>query len=156
MNRDELILSCENCVKNLVRKYNNGCNDEDLQSTGMIAVVECVDRCLSENMTDIDNIQARCNVWAKNRILDEIYKEKLKYADDDFILDDIEAPEDLEYLVLEIRHILTPRQLQIFDLLLAGKDYVEICEQLQITEPTLYEHIRNIKKIIKSNHKNTG
>ena len=31
MNRDELILSCENCVKRLVRKYNNGCDDEDLQ-----------------------------------------------------------------------------------------------------------------------------
>ena len=69
MNREELILSCQNCVKNLVKKYNNYRADEDLQSIGMIAVIECVDRCLEEEMTDINQIQSRCNIWAKNRIL---------------------------------------------------------------------------------------
>lgn len=150
MNRDELILSCENCVKNLVRKYNNGCNDEDLQSTGMIAVVECVNRCLSENMTDVNQIQARCNVWAKNRILDEIYKEKIKYADDEFVLDEIEAPENLERLILEVRHELTPTQLKVFDLLLSGKSEEEILEILNISIITYYSHTQQIKKIIKS------
>ena len=150
MERDELILSCENCVKNLVRKYNNGCNDEDLQSTGMIAVVECVDRCLSENMSDVDAIQARCNVWAKNRILDEIYKEKIKYADDEFILDEIEAPEDIEHLIMEVRHGLTDRQLAVFDLLLAGKSPEEIQEELNIGNMMFYKHCRNIRAKIKS------
>lgn len=150
MERDELILSCENCVKNLVRKYNNGCNDEDLQSTGMIAVVECVDRCLSENMSDIDAIQARCNVWAKNRILDEIYKEKIKYADDEFILDEIEAPEDIEHLIMEVRHELTPRQLEVFDLLLQGKSQEEICEVLNIGDKMYYKHALAIKEKIKN------
>lgn len=150
MERDELILSCENCVKNLVRKYNNGCNDEDLQSTGMIAVVECVDRCLSENMSDVDAIQARCNVWAKNRILDEIYKEKIKYADDEFILDEIEAPEDIEHLIMEVRHGLTPRQLEVFDLLLQGKSQEEICEVLNIGDKMYYKHALAIKEKIKN------
>ena len=150
MNRDELILSCENCVKNLVRKYNNGCLDEDLQSTGMIAVIECVDRCLSENMSDVNNIQARCNVWAKNRILDEIYKVKIKYADDEFILDDIEAPEDIEHFVMAVRHELTPRQLAVFDLLLVGKSPEEICEQLNIGMKMFYKHSLMIKEKIKN------
>ena len=150
MNRDELILSCENCVKNLVRKYNNGCNDEDLQSTGMIAVVECVDRCLSENMTDVDNIQARCNVWAKNRILNEIYKEKIKYSDDETIIDFIEAPESLEPLILSVRLELSPRQLEIFDLLLLGKTEEEIQDILNISERTYYYECEKIKEKIKN------
>ena len=150
MDRDELILSCENCVKNLVRKYNNGCNDEDLQSTGMIAVVECVDRCLEENMTDIDNIQARCNVWAKNRILNEIYKEKIKYSDDEIVIDFIEAPESLEPLILSVRLELSPRQLEIFDLLLLGKTEEEIQDILNISERTYYYECEKIKEKIKN------
>ena len=151
MNRDELILSCENCVKILVRKYNNGCNDEDLQSVGMIAVVECVDRCLEDKMTDINQIQARCNIWAKNRILNEIYTEKIKYADDEFILDEIESPEEIEHLILSVRQDLTPKQLEVFDLLLRGKSQEEIQDLLNISEPTFYTHTQNIKKVIKSN-----
>lgn len=149
LNRDELILSCQNCVKNLVKKYNNHHEDEDLQSVGMIAVVECVDRCLNENMTDEKQIQARCNTWAKNRILNEVYQEKLKFVDEDFILETVEAPEDIKYLILSVASELTPRQLDVFNLLLDGKSNEEIADELHITAPTLYEHIRNIKKIIK-------
>lgn len=150
MNREELILSCESCVKNLVKKYNNGYHDEDLQSTGMIAVIECVDRCLHENMTDVNSIQARCNVWAKNRILNEIYKEKIKYSDEEFILDSIESPEDVEHLVLSVRQDLTPRQLQIFDLLLKGKSPEEIMTELNILDRVYYHHCQKIKEKIKN------
>ena len=148
MNREELILSCENCVKRLVRKYNNGCDDEDLQSTGMIAVIECVDRCLSDTMTDLDAIQSRCNVWAKNRILNKIYEEKLKYSDEENIVDFIEAPEEIEPLILAVRQQLTPKQLEVFDLLLAGKTREEIMEELNIQECMYFRHC---KKIIKLN-----
>lgn len=150
MNRDELILSCENCVKNLVRKYNNYCDDEDLQSTGMIAVIECVDRCIKDNMSDVDNIQARCNVWAKNRILNKIYEEKFKYSDEENIIDYIEAPENLEPLILSVRQTLTPRQLEIFDLLLSGKVEDEIIDILNISERTFYYECEKIKEKIKN------
>lgn len=150
MNREELILSCQNCVKNLVKKYNNHHSDEDLQSVGMIAVIECVDRCLKENMTDINQIQSRCNIWAKNKILNEIYKEKLKYVDDEFILDTIEAPEDMEIFVMTIRGLLTPRQLEVFDLLLEGYTQEEICEKLNIGEKMYYKHTLAIKEKIKN------
>lgn len=150
MNRDELILSCENCVKRLVRKYNNGCDDEDLQSTGMIAVIECVDRCLSDKMTDLDAIQSRCNVWAKNRILNKIYEEKLKYSDEENIVDFIEAPEEIEPLILAVRQQLTPKQLEVFDLLLEGKTREEIMEELNIQECMYFRHCKKIKEKIKN------
>ena len=150
MNRDELILSCENCVKRLVRKYNNGCDDEDLQSTGMIAVVECVDRCLSDKMTDLDVIQSRCNIWAKNRILNKIYEEKLKYSDEENIVDFIEAPEEIEPLILAVRQQLTPKQLEVFDLLLSGKTREEIMEELNIQECMYFRHCKKIKEKIKN------
>lgn len=150
MNRDELILSCENCVKILVKKYNNYNGDEDLQSVGMIAVVECVDRCIEDKMTDTNQIQARCYVWAKNRILDEIYKEKLKYSDEENIIDNLEAPENLEPLVLSVRQTLTPRQLEIFDLLLMGKVEDEIIDILNISERTYYYECEKIKEKIQN------
>ena len=146
MNREELILSCQKIVDNLVRKYNNHKSDEDLQSEGMIAVVECVNRCLEEEMTDISQIQARCNVWARNRILTEIYKEKIKYADEEM---DMEAPEDVTELLIYLEQVLTPRQKEVFDLLLQGYSYKAIMEKLSIKQSILYEHIKKIKEKIK-------
>ena len=150
MNREELILSCQNCVKNLVKKYNNYRPDEDLQSIGMIAVVECVDRCLEEKMTDVNQIQSRCNIWAKNRILNDIYKEKVKCADDEFIFEEIEAPEDDELLKFAIKQTLTPRQLEVFELLENGCSKEEICEKLNITDLMYWKHCRNIREKIKN------
>lgn len=146
MNRDELILSCQKIVDNLVKKYNNHKSDEDLQSEGMIAVIECVDRCLDESMSDVNQIQARCNVWARNRILTEIYREKIKYADEEI---EMEAPEDITELLIYLEQVLTPRQKEVFDLLLQGCSYEEIMKKLNIKQSILYEHIKKIKEKIK-------
>lgn len=146
MNRDELILSCQKIVDNLVKKYNNHKSDEDLQSEGMIAVIECVDRCLDEGMIDVNQIQARCNVWARNRILTEIYREKIKYADEEI---EMEAPEDITELLIYLEQVLTPRQKEVFDLLLQGCSYEEIMKKLNIKQSILYEHIKKIKEKIK-------
>ncbi len=146
MNREGLILSCQKIVDNLVRKYNNHKSDEDLQSEGMIAVVECVNRCLEEGMTDVNQIQARCNVWARNRILTEIYREKIKYADEEI---EMEAPEDITELLIYLEQVLTPRQKEVFDLLLQGYSYEEIMKKLNIKQSILYEHIKKIKEKIK-------
>lgn len=146
MNREDLILSCQKIVDNLVKKYNNHKSDEDLQSEGMIAVVECVDRCLDESMSDVNQIQARCNVWARNRILTEIYREKIKYADEEI---EMEAPEDITELLIYLEQVLTPRQKEVFDLLLQGYSYEEIMKKLNIKQSILYEHIKKIKEKIK-------
>lgn len=151
MNRDEIILSCKDTVNNLVKKYNNHNLDEDLQSIGMIGVIKCVDRCLKDGMTDLNQIQARCNVWARNDILTEIYKEKIKYVDDETSLDLQESPEDLTELLLSVRQSLMPRQLEVFELLLQGKNYDEIMNKLNIQKTQLYEHIKNIKNKIAEN-----
>lgn len=151
MNRDELILSCQEIVNNLVKKYNNHKPDEDLQSVGMIAVIECVDRSLDEGLIDPNQIQARCNVWAKNRILDEIYREKIKISDDEIALLEKEAPEDDTELMIYLEQVLTPQQKKILDLLLAGYSRQDIATELNISEQTFWFHLRNIKKLILKN-----
>ena len=148
MNRYELILSCKEIVNNLVKKYNNHKLDEDLQSIGMISVIECVDRSLSENMTDVNQIQARCNVWARNKILTEIYKEKIKYTDDENALELCEAPEDLVELIVSVKQSLTPKQLRIFELLLEGYSKDEIMKKVNITRSVYFKHVKKIKEKI--------
>lgn len=150
MDRDELIVSCTDIVNNLVKKYNNHKIDEDLVSEGMIAVVECVDRCLKENMTDVKQIQARCNVWARNRILDNIYREKIKYVDNEEALEFHSAQESLWEYIESIRQILTPKQKEVFDLLLRGYKEKEIENKLNIKQSMYFEHVKNIKEKIKS------
>jgi RNA polymerase sigma factor (sigma-70 family) len=150
MNRDEIIMSCSDIVHNLVRKYNNHNTDEDLHAEGMIAVVECVDRCLKENMTDLNQIQARCNVWAKNRILSEIYREKIKYADNESALEIQESSEDLRPLIDDVKRTLTPKQLEVFELLLAGHDRFEIMEKLNIKDRQYYNYVNIIKEKIQN------
>lgn len=150
MNREELILSCVETVDNLVKKYNNHVIDEDLKTVGVIATIECVDRCIADGMSDVNQIKARCNVWAKNRILDEIYKEKLKYSDDAFVLDELEAPEDMRLLIAEVSSELTPKQKQVFDLLLEGKSFDEIAQIMGVKIKVIYKHCAVIKEKIKN------
>ena len=149
MNRDELILSCEETVKNLVRKYNNHRLDEDLHAVGMTSVIECVDRSLDEGLTDIDQVQARCNTWARNMSLKEIYKEKIKYSDDNSSLEYIEAEEDLWETTQNIKSILTPRETEIFNLMLEGLSQNQIMKKLNIKKPTYFKHFSKIKEKIK-------
>lgn len=150
MDREEIILSCTETVKNLVKKYNNHQSDEDLQCIGMIAVIECVDRCEEDGLTDINQIQARCNVWAKNRILNEIYKEKIKYSTDDIELDEQEALGDMTEFLMDLREDLSPKQLEVFNLLLMGMDDKKIMKKLNIAERTLSAHKLAIREKIKN------
>lgn len=154
MTRDELILSCQDTVRNLVRKYNNHKPDEDLEAVGMTSVIVCVDKCLDEGLTDVEQVQRRCNTWARNAILDEIYREKIKYADDNSPLDYVEADEDLWETIDAIKTTLTQRECDVFKLLLQGTDARDICKKLNITKPTYYEHFRNIKKKIQNTNHN--
>jgi DNA-directed RNA polymerase specialized sigma subunit len=153
MNREELILSGVEIVNNLVRKYNNHNPDEDLQSTGMIAVVECVDRCITDGMTDIDEIHKRCNVWARNAILTEVYKQKIKYSDSEEDYDNAVADADMTDLLLTLDKELTPKEKEIFDMLLFGYTKEEIMNKLNIKKTIYYDRIKSIKN--KINGKNT-
>lgn len=149
MNREEIILSCEDIVDNLIKKYNNHKLDEDLHSIGMISVIQCVDKCAEENITDINQIQARCNIWARNNILKEIYKQKYLLEGDD-IFADITAPDDMTETMVSLENMLTPRQKEVFDLLLQGYTKDEIMKKLNIKHAVYYYHEASIKKKIKS------
>lgn len=150
MTRDELILSCQDTVRNLVRKYNNHKPDEDLEAVGMTSVIVCVDKCLDEGLTDVEQVQRRCNRWARNAILDTVYKERIKYVDDNSPLDYVEADEDLWETIENIKSILTPRNNEVFDLLLQGYSQTEIMTKLNMAEPTYFNHLVKIKEKIKS------
>lgn len=152
MNRDDLIIKQQPNVANLVRKYNDGVMDEDLLSVGMIAVIECVDRSLNENIKDEENIKARCIVWARNRILSEIYKEKLKYVDDSET--ELEtafssvSTDDVD-LQLYLDKVLTKKQKEFLDLILTGYDREEIKKKMNIEKSMYYKLLSSITQKIK-------
>lgn len=149
MTRDELILSCQDTVRNLVRKYNNHKPDEDLEAVGMTSVIVCVDKCLDEGLTDVEQVQRRCNRWARNAILDAVYKERIKYVDDNSILDVIEADEDLWETIENIKTLLTPRDCEIFDCLCEGLTQEQIMKKLNIGKTAYFKHLCHIKEKIK-------
>lgn len=149
MTRDELILSCQDTVRNLVRKYNNHTPDEDLEAVGMTAVIVCVDKCLDEGLTDVEQVQRRCNRWARNAILDTVYKERIKYVDDNSVLEVIEAEEDLWETIENIKTLLTPRDCEIFDCLCEGMTQEQIMKKLNIGKTAYFKHLCRIKEKIK-------
>ena len=150
MNRDNLILSCQDIVDNIVKKYNNCHLDEDMRSEGMIAVVECIDRCIKEEMEDLNKIRGRVSIWVRNRILTLIYKEKIKYADDENALDFMEGSDDDYFKYIdELRQELTPKQLEVLNLLLEGKNENQIMNELKIERAMYFRHLQNIKEKIK-------
>ena len=151
MTRDELILSCQGTVRNLVRKYNNHKIDEDLEAVGLIAVIECVDRSLSEGLTDIDQVQARCNTWARNAILREIYKEKIK-LEDNSVLEGLKAEDDWWETIVDVKKCFTLNELQIFESLLEGGSKDEILAKFRIKPRTYFHHLAKIKEKIKNSH----
>ena len=149
MTRDELILSCQDTVNNLVKKYNNHQIDEDLWAIGMTSVIECVDRCLEEGLTDTDQVQRRCNRWARNAILDAVYKERIKYTEDNSVLDTIPAEEDLWETIANVKTTLTPRDCEIFDCLCEGLTQERIMKKLNIGKTAYFKHLCRIKEKLK-------
>lgn len=148
MERDELILSCQEFVNRLVKKYNNHKLDEDLQQVGMIGVIKCVDKCLAEGIMDIDQIQKKCNISARNEILMEIYKEKIKLADD-VEIEDV-GEEDSTELMIYLEQVLTPREMEAMKLTLNGLSINEIATEMGVIPDMIYRYLRKIKnKILK-------
>lgn len=150
MTRDELILECRDIVKNLVKKYNNHRLDEDLVSTGMVEVVKCVDKCLQDGLTDEAQIKARCNVWARNMILKQLYKERIKCVDDDSAFETLKAPDSLWETVAVLKTTLSKRNNEVLEALLSGKNQNEITQELGMSKDTYFHHLHKIKEKIKS------
>lgn len=146
MQKEEIIMSMEDSVDFLVKKYNNHTLDEDLHSVGMIGVVECVGNCLKKGMTDLSSIQKMANRAARNRILSEIYAPKPK-IDEDASVDDSCYEDDTE-LYIYLEQVLTPKEREIFNLLLEGCSRDEILVKMNIKNPTYYEYCDKIRKKI--------
>lgn len=147
MSRDELILSFEDVVDNLVKKYNDGRLDEDLHSEGMIKVIKAVDKCLSEGVTERENMIGRVIVWVSNALLDVVRKPKTLLLDD-FDLDENSYSLDYETLLIDVKSSLEPVDKTIFCKLMCGESKEEISEDLGLSMDTIYKHLKKIKSTI--------
>lgn len=147
MTRDEMILSFDEVVNNLVRKYNNGKLDEDLKSESMIKVIKAVDKSLNEGLTDIDIIKRRVIVWVKNHLIDLQSKVKEQQLIED-ISEILVDSMDYEELVMDIETELVGTTKSVFLLLLKNLSPEEISERLNISYYMMAKHLTKIKKAI--------
>lgn len=147
MTRDEMILSFDEVVNNLVRKYNNGKLDEDLKSESMIKVIKAVDKSLNEGLTDIDIIKRRVIVWVKNHLIDLQSKVKEQQLTED-ISEILVDSMDYEELVMDIETELVGTTKSVFLLLLKNLSPEEISERLNISYYMMAKHLTKIKKAI--------
>lgn len=147
MTRDEIILSFDEVVNNLVRKYNNGKLDEDLKSESMIKVIKAVDKSLNEGLTDIDIIKRRVIVWVKNHLIDLQSKVKEQQLIED-ISEILVDSMDYEELVMDIETELVGTTKSVFLLLLKNLSPEEISERLNISYYMMAKHLTKIKKAI--------
>ena len=148
--RDELIMKGQDIVKNLVRKYNNHKLDEDLISIGMLAVVECVNKCEQDGLTDSAQILARCNTWVRNALLHDVYKQRAKVVDDVTLTDTLVAEEDPSEAMYDLQKVLSDREKVILMELLKNVSDEEIMAKFRIKMRMLYYYKEKIKQKIKN------
>lgn len=149
MDRDDIILSFQPLVKNVIKKYNDHKVDEDLLSIGTIKSIEAVDRCLSEGVTDPNDMQKRVIVWVRNAILNEIYVRNNLSNIDSFDENTI-ADDDCDYYTfcVDVKNSLEGLDLEIFKLLNQGYNMKDICKKLCINKTKYYNEVQKIKEII--------
>lgn len=147
MNRDKLILDNMNIIDMYLSKYKRK-NDEDLHSIGTIALIEAVDYCIKNNKTKDNEIKAIISTYVRNKILNEIYKEKPNLVYDETILANIEAPKDCDELYRDIRDSLSGIELTVFDKLVFGYTKEEIMKELSISRAWFFKVLKKIKEEI--------
>ena len=150
MNRDEIILSFSPVIEKLVLKYNNHVEDEDLTSICWIKVVQAVDRCISENITNYEDIRNRVIRWCINAIIDELrIRRNISYTDteSDFEIENL-VDSDYSELLTDVRASLNDRQREVLELRLKGYNEEDIKKILNIKNTTYHNIMREIKKII--------
>lgn len=148
--RDELIMKGRDIVNNLVRKYNNHKLDEDLVSVGVLAVVECVDKCIQDGLTDSSQILARCNIWVRNALLHDIYKQRAKLLEDTTVIDNLVSEEDTTDTMGDLQKVLSDREKAILAELLRDVSDEEIMAKFSIKMRMLYHYKEKIKQKIKN------
>lgn len=147
MNREDLIMSMDNTVKNLVRKYSHHRQDDaDLYQIGMMKVIEAVDDCFEQGIVDPEQIQPRANRYARNGILKEVYKKKIATIEDKVILN--MAGEDDSHYLFFLSEELEGKAKEILLLLSDGATMEEVCEKMNIKKSMYYKYCQEIKDTI--------
>jgi len=146
-NRDKLIMQQEDTVINLVNKYKHHKQDEDdLYQIGMMKVIECVDDAIVEN--NFEHLPARCNIYARNGILKEVYSRKLHTIDNYYLYN---LGKDDEMIEFYINEQIAGKTKTIFNMLVSGYTREEICEATNIKQSMFYVYRQQIRDIIVKN-----
>lgn len=156
LSRDEMIMSVSDIVNNLVKKYNNFKEDDDLYQIGMIGVINGVDSCVTRGIKDTEIIKAVCIVRARNAIIDEQRHNSYVYSgvSDDYeieeIIDDNDTNADLVELQYDLQKSLDDSTYTIYSMWASGYDVNEICDILGKSKTYVYNRLNNLKEFLKS------
>ena len=158
MNRDEFVLSMKPTINNLLRKYHHY-GDEDLFQIAIVDVLVGYDRCIEENITNVEEQRKMCNTYAKYAILNELKKRNREDAffdvmDEDEIDEPSTTPTDDVDLNVSLEQVLNEEELRFLKYLQDGVDRSFICSIYNISEKTFYTRkaklFEKIKKILQN------
>lgn len=158
MTRDEFILSMKPTINNLLRKYHHY-GDEDLFQIALVDVIVGYDRCIEENITNVEEQRKMCNTYAKYAILNELKKRNREDAffdvmDEEEIDEPTITPMDDIDLKVSLEQILNPEEQQFLKFLQDGVGRDFICSMYGISEKTFYTRkaklFEKIKKILQN------
>ena len=156
LQRNDMIMSMSDIVTNLVKKYNNFTDDDDLYQIGMLAVINGVDSCIAKEIEDKEIIKAVCIVRARNAIIDEQRHSSylMGYTSEDYeieeLINDADSYTDVIELEYDLRNNLSEMTYSIYNMLLSGYNVNEICDMLGMSKTYVYNHITKLKEFLKS------
>lgn len=156
LQRNDLIMSMSDIVTNLVKKYNNFKEDDDLYQIGMLAVINGVDSCIAKEIEDKEIIKAVCIVRARNAIIDEQRRSAyhIGFTAEDYeveeIINDSDSYTDVIELEYDMKNNLSEMTYSIYNMLLSGYNVKEICEKINMGKTYVYNHIMKIKEFLKA------
>lgn len=141
MNIDKL----EPIIDTLVKKYNYGKLDEDLKQDAWVCALEAEQKYSNVSEEELFKI---INVCIQNMFKDKLRKRKLETVDisENF---EFESSRDLFLFLTELKDSLTDKERKVLDLLLLGKNPIEIAGEINATPRTVYNIMNKIKFKIK-------
>lgn len=156
MNREELILLCQPEVKKIVRRYNRiHQNYEDFVSIGTIASIEAIDKILSLNVTDEQEILKFVKRAVKFTILKQIRDNRAHYIPSvvDGIIESYSGSMvDLNILIDEILNSdkYSDENKKFLELSIEFEPE-EVCKILNIKKRQYYNKLKDLKNKIAQN-----
>lgn len=152
MTREEIIMATIDRATNLSKKYCNVYQDfEDYESIGVVKIIEAVDYCIANNINNLDEIQKMANVYARNGILKEMYRQK-ETSVENYVIYNTSVEADLDLLLEQFSNEL--ENTDLLDSILSGETPQDYCDRKEISVRQYYllkKELRDFAQKYKSN-----